>query len=774
MLAWLGAVSQDLTLRRTGKQPERRPRSTIPAINVGCGAHLQPRQSRRFCLRRYGRRRSQRAIMASTVLLAVIYAAVTWLSFARFHDRALRDAATELGSIGSSVEIATSRSLLAVSALLFGAAQAVEALPPATSLSDPAVGALLHRFCAAGPPACDILLLDHRGRLVNATTPAPGPRRNYAASPFFAAHLERRAPPLFVGLTKASPSAGQPAGRRSLILSRVLIRDGRFAGVIAAAVPATAFAAILRRIAGETGVEASLFLDHGALIAAEPDQPGDLGKRDRKRVAGLAKILRRGSNGGRPISAGFAAGEHGKLRNIRRLAAFPLVVAVARRRADILPRWDCILVASLVGTGVFAVTATMLTWLIVRALNRRELATLHLRRSEARYKRQNALLQSTLESMTEGLSVFTRSGRLVAWNQRFCELLDLPAVALGMSLREILMHQAMHGGFGAAAPELEVENHIKEFYLTPQTREYITAAGRILQIHRSAMPDGAILSMYADITDLKNSEKKLIEARHQAELANQAKSEFLANMSHELRTPLNAVIGFSEIISNQLFGPLQNSKYLEYINDIHGSSLHLLSIINDVLDMSKIEAGKLNLMRQGLRLQSVAATALRILRERASSRKIALIADFAAEDIVIQGDERALKQVFLNLVANAIKFSHEGGMVRLRIRHDAPARVSGAAPPTAIVEIEDHGIGMTVQELERALEPFGQAQAATTRTYSGTGLGLPITKGLVEAHGGQLTIASQPGEGTTVTLVLPIEQIPAPDLELQPADAAAE
>jgi signal transduction histidine kinase len=258
-----------------------------------------------------------------------------------------------------------------------------------------------------------------------------------------------------------------------------------------------------------------------------------------------------------------------------------------------------------------------------------------------------------------------------------------------------------------------------------------------------------VLSIYSDVTDIKASERKLIEARSQAELANRAKGEFLANMSHELRTPLNAIIGFSEVISHELFGPIANEKYLEYIRDIHASSLHLLSIINDVLDMSKIEAGKVELAQEVVPMQSLIGEVMRMVHERARSRNIELIAQMAKEEVDIWADERSMKQIFLNLLSNAIKFSREGGTVRVRVTADRP--------DVALFEIEDHGIGMNEEEQERALQPFGQAQPATTRTYGGTGLGLPITKGLVEAHGGTLTISSRAGHGTTVWVVLPRE-----------------
>jgi signal transduction histidine kinase len=364
------------------------------------------------------------------------------------------------------------------------------------------------------------------------------------------------------------------------------------------------------------------------------------------------------------------------------------------------------------------------------------------------------LLQSTLENIGEGLSVFDSRGRLIAWNSRFCELLELPPdLRVGAPLRDILMLQAVRGDFGRDDPSAEVTKRLELFYRdVPTTKERVTPRGRILQISRRAMPDGAIVSVYSDVTDLKASERKLIQARSQAEMANHAKSEFLANMSHELRTPLNAIIGFSEIIAHELFGPLGNEKYLDYMKDIHKSSLHLLAIINDVLDMSKIEAGKLELSKEPLNIRHLIGEVIRMMRERADSRGIGLVTKLADEEVEIWADERAMKQIFLNLLSNAIKFSRDGGEVCIRV-------ISGE-PGLAVVEFEDHGIGMNEEELERALQPFGQAKPSTTRNYGGTGLGLPITKGLIEAHGGKLAIESRAGQGTIARISLPTERKP--------------
>ncbi len=364
---------------------------------------------------------------------------------------------------------------------------------------------------------------------------------------------------------------------------------------------------------------------------------------------------------------------------------------------------------------------------------------------------QRALLQSTLENMGEGLSVFDRDGRLIAWNGRFAELLLLSGDMAAMTLQGILLEEAQRGEFGPVNdPEREAHERAERFYRgLPAVIERTTMNGRVLQIRRGAMPGGAVVSLYSDITERKAAEKRMEHARIQAELANRAKSDFLANMSHELRTPLNAIIGFSEAIACELLGPVADPKQLEYIKDIHSSGRLLLSIINDVLDMSKIEAGKLELAHEKINVREVIGEANRIVSERARSRKLKLVNTLPGTEIFVWGDERAIKQVLLNLLSNAVKFSHEGGRIDVRAALDAAG--------TLVLEVQDYGIGMTAEEIERALQPFGQATSATTRTHGGTGLGLPIAKGLVEAHGGVLVIDSKPGCGSRVSVTLPQE-----------------
>ncbi|HTV89894.1 MAG TPA: PAS-domain containing protein [Stellaceae bacterium] len=408
--------------------------------------------------------------------------------------------------------------------------------------------------------------------------------------------------------------------------------------------------------------------------------------------------------------------------------------------------------------GVFAC-------LMLSARTRQERTVGELRARERQLKEQSALLQSTLESMGEGLSVFDRDGRLIAWNGRFASLLKLPGDLVGATLSQILLTQAARGDFGGTEdPEGEARARLDRFYRdVPAVIERTTASGSVLQIRRRAMPDGAVVSLYSDITERKAAEDKMEQARLQAEFANRAKSEFLANMSHELRTPLNAIIGFSEAIASEVLGPVADRKQLEYIKDIHSSGLLLLSIINDVLDMSKIEAGKLELDVAPISIKAVIAEVLRLIGEQARIRELNIITRLPEDKVVLWGDERAIKQVLLNLLSNAVKFSPKRGRVEIR------GALGGLG--ALLLEVEDFGIGMSGAEIERALQPFGQATSATTRTHGGTGLGLPIAKGLVEAHGGSLTVMSSPGEGTLVRVVLPPSPTAAKPVVAPPAVA---
>ncbi|HEY2446936.1 MAG TPA: HAMP domain-containing sensor histidine kinase [Rhizomicrobium sp.] len=237
----------------------------------------------------------------------------------------------------------------------------------------------------------------------------------------------------------------------------------------------------------------------------------------------------------------------------------------------------------------------------------------------------------------------------------------------------------------------------------------------------------------------------------EADNANKSKSEFLATMSHELRTPLNAIIGFSDVLRKQLYGALGNSRYIEYVSDINSSGLHLLSIINDILDLAKAEAGKLELQENVLELVQCVQGCLQMCRVRADEGGVTLSVTSADEEIILQADERLLRQLVLNLVSNAVKFTPSGGRVAIAIEADEREGVT--------IEVADNGIGIPSEHIERVLRPFEQVEPALSRRYGGTGLGLPFAKKIAELHGGRLTVESEVDKGTRIFVQLPASRL---------------
>jgi two-component system, cell cycle sensor histidine kinase PleC len=243
---------------------------------------------------------------------------------------------------------------------------------------------------------------------------------------------------------------------------------------------------------------------------------------------------------------------------------------------------------------------------------------------------------------------------------------------------------------------------------------------------------------------------ELVQTAETAKAENMQKSQFLANISHELRTPLNAIIGFSDIIKNEVMVNVQEKKYHDYIGDIHTSGVHLLSLINDILDYSKAEAGKLELEVSEVNAGKLIQNSMRLVAPRAESAKVTLTDALPKEQIIMFTDSKKFKQILLNLLSNAVKFTPAGGEVRVTAWRDL-------ADDTYSFEVKDTGIGIAPKDISRAMSPFGQVDSALSRKYEGTGLGLPLTKKFVEIMGGKFVIESKINVGTTITFTLPRE-----------------
>jgi PAS domain S-box-containing protein len=296
---------------------------------------------------------------------------------------------------------------------------------------------------------------------------------------------------------------------------------------------------------------------------------------------------------------------------------------------------------------------------------------------------------------------------------------------------------------GAAVPIFEEEYAVasgeRRTFLTSKAPAY-NQAGEVAHV----------VTVAIDITEQKRAERSLIAMKDEAELANRSKSVFLANMSHELRTPLNAIIGFAEIIAEQMFGPVQPVNYRDYAHNIHAAGTHLLAVINDILDMTRIEAGQARLQEERFDLAALMRSALSMVANAAKIKSLALVDELPEMLPLLEADPRKVKQMLINLLSNAIKFTEQGGVT-------VSAEV-GASGEMAVA-VTDTGIGIAPENMEKALAPFGQVDSTLARRHQGTGLGLPLTRALIELHGGRLEIASQPGVGTTARLILPADRV---------------
>ena len=405
--------------------------------------------------------------------------------------------------------------------------------------------------------------------------------------------------------------------------------------------------------------------------------------------------------------------------------------------------------------GGFVVISTNITELRRRESELRSIG------EELRHK--NVLLDAALDNMAQGLAMFDVNQRMIICNQRFLDLYNLPATMAqpGTELAEILDYTArMERLTPDQARALRHRRLATAASLEETTVQDFLSNGRVISVVHRPMPGGGSLATYDDVTGSYSAERQLRLAKEEAELASRAKSDFLANVSHELRTPLNAIIGFSEIIKDQLFGPMGNQRYREYAIDIHDSGTHLLSLINDILDLSKIEAGKFELHEEAIDLEAVTKSCFRIMRDRAEEAGVMLQHSFPRHLPHLKADPRAVKQILLNLLSNAVKFTDPGGRVLV---YGNIAEDGGM-----LLHVEDTGIGIAEADIAKAMAPFGQVDSSLSRKYEGTGLGLPLTRHLVDLHDGELTLSSVMGQGTQVTISFPHQRVMGATVPFEP------
>ncbi len=380
-----------------------------------------------------------------------------------------------------------------------------------------------------------------------------------------------------------------------------------------------------------------------------------------------------------------------------------------------------------------------------------------IKRRERELADKSRLLGATLENMRQGLLVLDERLNVKLWNDQLCETVGLAPALLnvGMPVAELMLIQAKLGTYGPGDPTQLVDERLAALRAMAPIEELFREDGHVIERRLSPMPDGGFVATYVDITDRKSVEADLRRAKEEAEMASRTKTEFLANMSHELRTPLNAIIGFAEILQGQVFGALGDARYGEYAADIRDSGQHLLNLINDLLDISKVEFGKVELNEDTVDIAVIAESSRRLMRDRAEEAGVELAVEIPRDMPYLLCDARRMKQILLNLLSNAVKFTPSGGRVALRVASHDDGEVS--------IAVADSGIGIAPEDIGTAMRPFGQIDSHLSRKYEGSGLGLPLTKSMIEMHGGRLTIESEVGIGTVATAWLPAMRVMRPD-----------
>ncbi|HXM85326.1 MAG TPA: ATP-binding protein [Stellaceae bacterium] len=327
-------------------------------------------------------------------------------------------------------------------------------------------------------------------------------------------------------------------------------------------------------------------------------------------------------------------------------------------------------------------------------------------------------LVNAIESTAEGVILVDGGGKILISNSRIASFFPALGLTVGMPLPAVL-----------DSGELRLPD------------------GRWLSLSRSATADGGYVVIVSDISALKEREIMLQSAKEQAETANRAKTEFLSNMGHELRTPLNAVIGFSEIIAKEMFGPVGQPSYKEFASDILRSGSHLLEIINDILDIAKCEGGSLQIVPEPVDVVELLTRSAEIVMPQSQRGNLTVTVEKPQEPLWLLADPARARRIVQHLLSNAVKFTPAGGQVTLSASRLVPGWIA--------LKVADTGIGMRAEDIPVALSPFGQIDSSLSRKYEGTGLGLPLCKVFAALHGGSLDIESSPGKGTVVTVVLP-------------------
>jgi PAS domain S-box-containing protein len=697
--------------------------------------------------------RPSRGLYCAGAFLIVVTILAAFLASWSLRRHELKQARNELSNLGIVLAQDMTRSLRLVDLVL----EKTQVQLLASGVADPPLfaqqmgSAATHDFLVAEmknlPETQAIVLIGADGKLVNSSRFWPVPKADFSHLPSYRYLRSNDDQGVYV----AGPANARLTGVPSFYLSRRVDGPGGvFRGMVVAVFEIPYFEKFFRRIAVRPGGSVALFRRDGTLIARYPLRKALSGRKLPARSPWYPTVT---AGGGTFFAPGTLTGMR-RIVSVRPLKGFPLVVSTAITEDAALAPWRRQSVPIALGALCAVIGFAALFRALARQSKRLEERTAELaetadalRDSEERFRDFALVSSDWLWETDEGHRFSFKSDDVRRFGQN-------PEFRVGRTRRQLATDADEEPEkWEAHFATLDRHEPFRDFVYT---RRVGNDAERVISISGKPVfdPSGRFVGYRGtgrDITREVTAERALREAKTAAETANRAKSQFLANISHELRTPLNAILGFAEMLGKGLAGPV-SERQREYADFIYQGGAHLLHVINDILDLVRVDAGRLELREEeGVDPRRIAESSLALVRERAANGAVSLSCDIEDGVPLVTADPTRLAQILINLLSNAVKFTDPGGSVVLMVRRSAQGGLDFA--------VRDTGSGMTPAEIETALEPFGQVESSLARRHEGAGLGLPLARRLAELHGAALDIDSEKGRGTTVTLRLGAERI---------------
>ncbi|HEY9080682.1 ATP-binding protein [Magnetovibrio sp.] len=684
-------------------------------------------------------------VLFLSLVVTVAFVAIWSYQLWQGQERALVAAEATASNLARAMENANSRTVQAVDLILVNVAAGMRPGGWAHGRDgERNAMSFLQSLLDEAPQVREIAFADATGQITALSRRAAHPAMNIAHEPYFQLAQAGKLPPLYIStpyrgrLLGEAPDGGRTTKQWHLIFAQAVHDDdGTFIGVALAVINPGYFQEQIGSLdVGQKGFVAYYRYDGKLLVQGGPESL-EIGKdnhADHPLFSDHLPVREWGTF--RHEADPFHPAPH--IVSYRATTRWPLLVAVYLDQNEVLASWrNEAWNFSVVMTGGLA-TLLMLSFVIYR------------QRATAEHAEKQLTLLSTALKTSANMVLITDIDANIVWvNDAFCH-------QFGYRFDEVVGQTPRLLKSGLVSPRVVTE--MWESILGGRTwnGEFVNKRkdGSLVIVNQTISPildqDGHVthfVGIHDDITKRKETELELREAKINAESANSVKTQFLANMSHELRTPLNAVIGFTDMMRMEMFGPLGHEKYREYSADIHTSATHLLTLISDILDVSKVEAGKMDLSDGRIHLQELAESCHKLLNHRAKQNGITLLTDVADGLPDLLADQVRVKQIVLNLLTNAIKFTPKGGRIVLSMELGPDSGI--------IIRTEDTGIGIAPEDLGKVLEPFGQASEGNTLAREGVGLGLYLVKAFMEMHGGRIDITSELGVGTVVSVIFP-------------------